>query len=395
VAIGYAGPSVIVSIVIAGIVGSFTAFSFAELGSAIPKEGGAYAYAYDMISPSVGFIVGCLWIFAQIVAGSAISLGFASYFVAMFPVFSVKIVAVAAATALTALNLVGVKQSTAVNNVLVIVKIVVLCLLIGFGVFFFKPQNLAQFTPNGLFGILQGAAFIFFAYLGFGRIATLGEEVKNPERILPLSILTALAISITIYTLTGFAATGLQDYRILALSGSPLAEAAKATGNQALVSAVSIGALIATTSVLLTNLIGLSRVAFAMARNNQLPKSIAKISSRFGTPYVSILAMGTLLAVLVLVLDLKQAAAITSLSILCVHLAVNVSAINLRRKRTSSAGFKVPLYPLVPSLGLVSCLILMFSLPYESWIASAAVVLGSIVLCFLLTRKTETSARLS
>jgi APA family basic amino acid/polyamine antiporter len=389
VAIGYAGPSVIISIFIAGIVGSFTAFSFAELGSAIPKEGGAYAYAYDVISPSVGFIVGCLWIFAQIVAGSAISLGFASYFVAMFPIFSVKIVAVAAAAALTALNLIGIKQSTAVNNVLVIVKIVVLCLFIGFGVLFFKPQNLAQFSPNGLFGILQGAGFIFFAYLGFGRIATLGEEVKNPERILPLSILIALAISITVYALTGFAATGLQDYRILAQSGSPLAEAAKATGNLTLVSAVSVGALIATTSVLLTNLIGLSRVAFAMARNSQLPRSIAKVSSRFRTPYISILTMGALLTVLAFVLDLKQAAAITSFSILCVHLAVNVSAINLRRKRTAATGFRIPLYPLVPSLGLLSCLILMFSLPQESWAVAAAVVIASATLYLLLTRKSE------
>jgi APA family basic amino acid/polyamine antiporter len=387
VAIGYAGPAVIISIVIAGIVGSFTAFSFAELGSAIPKEGGAYAYTNDLISPSVGFIVGCLWIFAQIVAGSTISLGFASYFVAIFPVFSVRIVAIIAASALTALNLIGIKQSTAVNNVLVMVKIAILCLFIGFGVLYFQPQNLSQFSPNGLYGILQGAGFIFFAYLGFGRIATLGEEVKNPEKILPLSILIALIVSVVIYILTGFTATGLQSYQILAQSGSPLAEAAKATGNFTLVAAVSLGALIATTSVLLTNLIGLSRVAFAMARNNQLPKSIAKVSSKFGTPYVSILAMGALLTVLAFILDLKQAAAITSFSILCVHLTVNISAINLRRKKADAIKFRVPFYPLVPSLGLVSCIILMFSLPQESWAVAAVVVIVSAALYLLLKRK--------
>jgi APA family basic amino acid/polyamine antiporter len=387
IAIGYAGPAVIISVIIAGIVGSFTAFSFAELGSAIPKEGGAYAYAYDMISPSVGFIVGCLWVFAQIVAGAAISLGFASYFVAIFPMFSVKIVAVLAASALTALNLIGIKQTTTVNNVLVIIKVTVLSLFIGFGILYFHTQNFTQFSPNGLFGILQGAGFIFFAYLGFGRIATLGEEVKNPERTLPLSILIALTISVAIYVLTGFAATGLQDYRTLAQSGSPLAEAAKTTGNFTLVAAISLGALIATTSVLLTNLIGLSRVAFAMARNKQLPKSIAKVSSRFRTPYVSILAMGVLLTVLAFALDLKQAAAITSFSILCIHLTVNISAINLRRKMTNPIKFRVPLYPLVPSLGLVSCLILMVSLPQESWAVAAAVVIASTALYLLLTRK--------
>ena len=387
IAIGYAGPSIIISIIIAGIVASFTAFSFAELGSAIPKEGGAYQFAFELISPFAGFLVGCLWLFAQIVAGAAISLGFASYFVAVFPAFSVKIVAVLAALVLTGLNLVGIKQSTTINNILVIVKIAVLCSFIGFGLFQMHPQNLSQFSPIGLFGVLQGAGFIFFAYLGFGRIATLGEEVKNPERNVPLAILIALIVSLVLYVLTAFTAMGLQDYRILAQSGSPLAEAAKATGNFTLVAAVSLGALIATVSVLLTSLIGLSRVAFAMARNGQLPTSIARVSSRFGTPYVSVLMMGALLTVLAFALDLKQAAAITSFALLATHLIVNLSAIRLRKKMPSSAKkFRVPFFPLIPSLGLISCVILMFSLPQESWVAAAAVVALSAVL-YLLRRK--------
>ena len=387
IAIGYAGPAIIISIIIAGIVASFTAFSFAELGSAIPKEGGAYQFAFELISPFAGFVVGCLWLFAQIVAGAAISLGFASYFVAIFPVFSIKTVAVVAALILTGLNLIGIKQSTTVNNILVIIKIAILCSFIGFGIFQIHPQNLSQFSPNGSFGILQGAGFIFFAYLGFGRIAALGEEVKNPERNMPLSILIALTASIVIYVLTAFTATGLQDYQILAQSGSPLTEAAKATGNFTLVAAVSLGALIATVSVLLTNLIGLSRVAFAMARNGQLPKSIARVSSRFGTPYISVLAMGALLTALVFALDLKQAAAITSFALLSTHVIVNLSAIRLRRKMPSSATkFRVPFYPIIPSLGLLSCIVLMFSLPQESWIVAAAVVAVSAVL-YLLRRK--------
>jgi APA family basic amino acid/polyamine antiporter len=386
VATGYAGPAVIISIIIAGIVGSFTAFSFAELGSAIPKQGGAYAFAFELISPFAGFLVGSLWLFAQIVAGAAISLGFASYFVAIFPTFPLKTVAVVAALTLTGLNLVGIKQSTAVNNVLVIIKIAILCLFIGFGIFQIHPQNFSQFSPNGLFGILQGAGLIFFAYLGFGRIATLGEEVRNPQRTLPLSILIALAVSVTIYVLTGLTATGLQNYQILAQSGSPIAEAAKVMGNFTIVAAVSLGALIATTSVLLTSLIGSSRVAFAMARNGQLPKSIAKVSSRFGTPYISILVMGIVLTALVATLDLKQTVAITSFAILSVHLTVNFSAIRLRKKMPSSTGFRVPLYPLVPSLGLLTCTILMLSLPQESWIVAGVVVTISAVL-YMLTRK--------
>jgi APA family basic amino acid/polyamine antiporter len=387
VGIGYAGPAIIVSIIIAGVVATFTAFSFAELGSAIPKEGGAYEFAFELISPFVGFLVGSLWLFAQIVAGAAISLGFASYFVAIFPIFPPKTVAVLAALTLTGLNVVGIKQSTAVNNILVIIKITILCLFIGFGIFYIHPSTtLSEFSPNGLFGILQGAGFIFFAYLGFGRIAALGEEVKNPERNLPLSVLIALVASVLIYVLTGFTATGLQDYRILAQSGSPIAEAAKAMGNSTIVTAVSLGALFATVSVLLTILIGLSRVAFAMARNDQLPKSIAKVSSRFGTPYISIFVMGALLTALVYVLDLKQTVAITSFIILMVHLAVNFSAIKLGKKMQGSIGFRAPLYPLFPSLGFLSCIILMLSLPQECWIVAGAVVAISAVF-YMLRRK--------
>jgi APA family basic amino acid/polyamine antiporter len=386
IAIGYAGPSIVISIIIAGLVASFTAFSFAELGSAIPKEGGAYAFAFELISPSVGFVVGCVWLFAQIVAGATISLGFAGYFVAIFPIFPIKTVAVVAALILTGLNLIGIKQSTTVNTILVMIKIAILFLFIGFGIPHIHPQNFSNFCPNGIFGILQGAGFIFFAYLGFGRISALGEEVKNPEKNLPMAVLIALIVSLVIYALTGLTAAGLQDYQILAQSGSPIAEAAKATGNFAVVAAVSFGALIATVSVLLTNLLGLSRVSFAMARSGQLPKAIATVSTRFGTPYISILVMGGLLTVLSYALDLKGAAAITSFSLLCVHLTVNLSAIRLRKKMPNSTAFRVPFYPVIPSLGLLSCLLLMFSLPQESWVVTIAVVIVSSVFYLLKTK---------
>jgi len=215
--------------------------------------------------------------------------------------------------------------------------------------------------------------------------------VKNPERNLPLSILIALVVSIIVYILTALTATGLLDYRILAQSGSPIAEAAGATGNYTLVAAVSLGALIATASVLLTNLIGLSRVAFAMSRNSQLPKAIGKVSSRRGTPYLSVLAMGVLLTILAFVLDLKQTAAITSFAILSTHLVVNLSAMRLRKRMPDSSKFKAPLYPMIPALGFLSCLILMFSLPPESWIVVGIVVAISGVI-YLIVRKRSNNA---
>jgi APA family basic amino acid/polyamine antiporter len=375
-AVGYAGPAVVISMVIAGTVALFTAISFAELSSAIPKEGGTYTFAYEMIHPSVAFISGCTWLFAQTVAGAAVCLGLASYFVQLFPFFPTNAVAVSAAVALTALNLVGIKHSARVNNVLVIVKILVLCFFIIIGLFQINTGNYSNFAPHGPFGILQGAGFIFFAYLGFGRIAALGEEVENPKRTLPLAIFIALAASIILYVVTGLVATGLVNYSTLAGSGSPIADAARATGNFTVVATVSIGALVALVSVLLTNLLGLSRVSFAMARNGQFPRAFAKIHSTLGTPYVTILITGALMSILAFFSNLPQTAAITSFSMLTTHIILHSSAIRLRKKIRDLKTFKAPLFPLIPFLGLASCVILMFSLPIESWIVSTTVIVA-------------------
>jgi APA family basic amino acid/polyamine antiporter len=177
--------------------------------------------------------------------------------------------------------------------------------------------------------------------------------------------------------LTAFTAIGLQDYWLLAQSGSPIVDAAGKTGHPSLVGVVSFGALVATVSVLLTNLIGLSRVSFAMSRNGQLPKSVARVSSRFGTPYVSVALMGGLMVALIGFLDLKQTAAITSFSILLTHVFLNYCAFKVRRDRTNGQNFKSPLYPILPLAGMANCLILMFSLPVESWIAAAVVLVIS------------------
>ena len=361
-AVGYAGPAVVISMIIAGIVALFAAISFAELSSAIPKEGGTYIFAYETLHPFVAFVSGCMWLFAQTVAGSTVCLALAGYFVVLFPYFPLKAVAVIAALALTALNLVGLKHSARVNNVLVVVKILVLCFFVVIGAFQINTQNYSNFSPNGASGILQGAGFLFFAYLGFGRIAALGEEVENPKRTLPLSIFLALGASIIVYVLTGIVATGLVSYNVLANSHAPIADAAKATGSFAVVATVSLGALVATVSVLLTNLLGLSRVSFAMARNGQFPKALAKMHSKLGTPYLSILVTGALMSILALVSDLVQTAAITSFSMLITHIILHSSAMRLRKKMPNLKTFKAPLFPLIPLLGLASCLLLMYAL---------------------------------
>jgi APA family basic amino acid/polyamine antiporter len=389
-AVGYAGPAVIISMIIAATVALFTALSFAELSSAIPKEGGTYEFAYEMIHPYVGFISGCLWLSAQTVSGTAISLGLASYLVVLFPVLGGELneIAVIAALVLTVLNLIGLKYSATVNNILVLIKIAILSIFVVVGVFQIHPQNYSPFMPYGPFGILQGAGVIFFAYLGFGRVAALGEEVKDPKRTLPLSILFALAASAILYVITGLVATGLN--KNLGNSGSPIALAASATGNLLLIKTVSLGAVVALVSVLLTNLLGLSRVSFAVARNRQFPKSLSRIHSKFGTPYVSILITGGLMATLASFLSLLQSAAITSFSMLCTHIILHTSAIRLRKKVPNLTTFKAPFFPLIPCLGLASCVILMFSLPELAWFVAAGIIIVSSVY-YVLWRKHQNS----
>lgn len=388
VAIGYAGPAVILSMVIAGIVATFTALSFAELSSAMPKEGGIYAFSYELISPSAAFVVGSLWLFGQIFAGAAVSLGFAHYFLVLVPSFPLKIVAIFAALAFTLLNLIGIKGSAEFNNLLVLLKIAILGVFIFAGIPHMDGNNFIPFSPNGLFGIIQGAGVIFFAYLGLGRVAALGEEVKNPEKTLPLSIFLALAISVLIYLLTGIVAIGLEGYDVLSGSGSPIAQAAAVTGSQLFVVLVSLGALMATSSVLLTNLIGLSRFSFAMARNRQLPQPLVKLHPAFGTPYISILVTGALTVLLVFFLDLRLTAVITSFAILVTYFVLNYAAIMLRKKNPDLKTFRSPMHPAVPVLGMLSCLLLMVSLPPESWLAAAVVVAASICYYRLVLKKT-------
>jgi len=189
-----------------------------------------------------------------------------------------------------------------------------------------------------------------------------------------------------LYTLTSFTAVGLVNYRDLASSGSPLSDAAAATGNPLASLVVTLGAITATTSVLLTTIIGLSRVSFAMSRNLQLPSFFGKVHTRFRTPYISIIIVGVAMTLLASFADLRQVVAVSSFASICYYATTNVSALLLRRRTRPCIGaFKVPLYPVFPLLGLASCIILIFFLAYNSiLIGLAATIVGGV---YYLTRR--------
>ena len=351
----------IISVLIAGIIALFSALSVAELSVYIPEEGGTYAYAQKLISPFAGFIAGSIWIFSNIFVGAAVSLGFAHYFVTLFPDIPVKSIAVIICLIFIVINYIGLKESTLLNNLLVSLKVLILLFFIAFGLGFFNGNNMIPFAPAGISGILSGLALIFFAYTGFARVTIMAEEVKDPEKTIPRSIFLALAISTVLYILVSVIAVGLVGTSGLSQSGSPLAAAIGITGSTAAVLLISSGAMIATASVLLTTIMGISRIMFAMSRTGDLPAFLKRIHPRFSTPHYAILISGACMIVAILLADLTLVVAVSTFAMLIFYLIANIAA------------FRIPLKyrqytPIVPVIGAVSCLGLIGFLTINSWI---------------------------
>ena len=365
VAAGLAGPAVILSIIIAGVVSSFTAYSFVRLSSKIAEEGGPYVYAKIVISPFVGFITGWLWLFANMVAGATVSLGLASYVAALLPILPIVPIAISSILILVILNIVGIKQSSIFNAVLVTLKLSALALFIVIGFSHLNFSLYEPFSPNGIKGVLSSAALIFFAYTGFGRPATAAEEIKDPKHTVPRSIVLALVLSSVVYILVGIVSTGLIPYQKVANSGSPITDAIEyGIKIYWLKIFVSFAAIVATISVLLTTIIGVSRVSFAMARDNLLPKIFSKMHKKFSTPYLAILVTGIIMAILPLFGNIKQTANVTNFGSLLVYAIVNLTAIILILKDPQK--FRRYLM-IIPVLGLISCSALLYFLSQISW----------------------------
>jgi basic amino acid/polyamine antiporter, APA family len=358
---GMAGPAMIISVLVAGVIALFSALSVAELSAYLPEEGGTYAYARELISPFAGFIAGWIWIFSNIFVGAAVSLGFAHYFATLFPALPVKGIAVIICLIFILINYIGLKESTILNNILVTFKVVILLFFIAFGLGFFSTTNLIPFAPSGISGILSGAALIFFAYTGFARVTLMAEEVKNPRITIPRSIYLALAISTGLYIVVSIIAVGLVGTSALSQSGSPLADAIRITGSYPAVLLISLGAMIATASVLLTTIMGISRIVFAMSRKADLPAFLTHIHPRFNTPHYAIWISGAFMIAAILLADLTLVVAVGTFAMLVFYLIADIAA------------FRIPSdyqqYPrIVPVIGVVSCITLIGFLTINSWI---------------------------
>jgi APA family basic amino acid/polyamine antiporter len=348
---GLAGPALVVSIVIAAAVALLTSQSFVRLTEWHAAEGGTYEYARRLLAPSVGFLAGWIWMISNLFGGAAVALSFAGYVAQLLPRVSVKLAASLLCAAFTVLNYIGIRRSVRLNTILVSVTILVLLFFSLVGAIHFNPAHLRPFLVSWT-GIVVGANYIFFAFTGFARVAVVAEEIRNPRRVIPRAVGLALAISGALYVMVGLAALGLVPARVLADSSSPLAHAIGSVGNPAFASIVSIGALFATAGVLLTAILGVSRMAFAMARDGDLPAAFSRLHPRYGTPHLAIVFVGFLTTVLVLTGGLARVVAVSTFASLFYYALTNAAALRLKQGST-----------LIPGLGLAACVLMLVVVP--------------------------------
>lgn len=400
-----AGPALVLSFILLGAVCGLAALCYAELAAMIPQSGSAYAYSYATLGELVAWIIGWDLILEYAVGNIAVAIAWSGYFsslltgvgihlpeylthgyrtallssdpsvhallqtaprVAGIPVL-LNVPAFLIVMVITWLLYVGVQESVRVNNIMVVVKLLVLSVFVAVGVGHIDTANFVPFAPNGWRGIHQGAAIVFFAYIGFDAISTAAEETKNPQRNMPIGILGGLAICTLIYVVVGLVATGLVPYQQLR-AADPLAEALQLAGLEAAGWFVSLGAVVSLTAVLLVFQYGQPRIFFSMARDGLLPAWASKIHPQYRTPHITTLVTGVAVAVGSLVLDENEIYDLTNIGTLSAFAIVCVGVLVLRRTDPARPRpFRVPALPVVAVVGAVACLYVMLGLPAHAW----------------------------
>jgi len=395
-----AGPALVISFIITAIACGFSALAYSEFASMIPIAGSAYTYSYATMGELVAWIIGWDLILEYAVGNVAVAVSWAGYFKEFLrgfgldipiylvvdyrtavregiiesapQIFGIPIVfnlpAVAIVAFLTVILVIGIKESTIFNNLMVAIKIGILLLFIAVGAFYVKPENWTPFAPNGWKGIMTGAALVFFAYIGFDAITTAAEETKNPKRDLPIGIIGSLVITTLLYIAVTLVLTGIVPFSMLA-TAEPLATALNAIKLNWVAGVVSFGAIVATTAVLLVFQLGQPRIFFSMARDGLLPKYFASVHPKFKTPHVTTIWTGVFVGFFAAFVDINEAVELTNIGTLFAFVLVNIGIIILRYKEPERPRpFKTPLVPLIPILGILSNLYLMISLPWVTWV---------------------------
>jgi APA family basic amino acid/polyamine antiporter len=401
-----AGPALVLSFILLGACCALAGLCYAELSSMIPQAGSAYAYSYATLGEIVAWIIGWDLILEYAVGNVAVAISWGDYFKSLtagwldLPVWLttgyrtallsqdpkvhgllqsaphvggvpilVNVPAFAIVMLITGLLLLGVRESARANNIMVAVKLIVLALFIVMGLQHINSANYHPFAPNGWTGIHQGAAIVFFAYIGFDAISTAAEETKNPQRNLPIGILGGLAICTVIYVIIGAVLTGMVPSSDLGKSADPLAYALNATGLESIARVVALGAVFSMAAVLLVFQYGQPRIFFAMARDGLLPRWASKVSGRYHTPYVTTLITGVVVALASLIGDANETYDLTNIGTLFAFALVCIGVIVLRYTDPERPRpFRVPFVHAVGIVGALLCVYIMRGLPSVAWV---------------------------
>ncbi|WP_019721677.1 amino acid permease [Heyndrickxia coagulans] len=381
-----AGPAIILSFIFSGIACALTALCYAEFASMIPASGSAYTYSYATFGELFAWVLGWDLILEYGLACSVVASGWSAYFQDLVRGFGIHLpqalsgaynpakgsyidlMAVVVVFFLSAVLLTGVKESSKINNVMVCIKIGVILLFLAVGIFYVKPENWTPFMPYGFSGIIKGAATAFLAYIGFDAVSSAAEEVRNPQRDMPIGIISSLAICIVLYVAVSAVLTGMIPYAKLNV-GDPVAFALRVVHQNWVAGFVSLGAILGITTVLFVMMYGQTRLFFAISRDGLLPKSISKLTEKTKTPTRSIILTWLMATVFSAVVPLNQLAELTNIGTLFAFIVVSISVIVLRKTRPDiPRSFKTPFVPVIPVLAVAACGYLMVHLSKVTWI---------------------------
>jgi APA family basic amino acid/polyamine antiporter len=379
----------------------FCAFCYAEFASMIPISGSAYTYAYATLGELVAWIIGWDLIIEYAVGNVAVAVSWSGYLKELLRGFglevpawlttdyrtahqSIKILASAPhlwgipliinlpailiVALITFVLVLGIKESSVFNTVIVVIKLVVVVGFMIVGIFYIKPSNWTPFAPHGWSGIATGAALIFFAYIGFDAVSTAAEEARNPQRDMPIGMITSLVICTVLYILITAVLTGILPYQQLG-TAEPLATAMNYLHLDWAAGLVSFGAVISMTAVLLVFQLGQPRIFFSISRDGLLPRVFAAVHPRFRTPHVTTILTGVFVGAFAGFMDINEAVELTNIGTLFAFILVGIGVIVLRHTEPERPRpFRCPWVPWVPLLGVISCFYLMLQLPWLTWV---------------------------
>jgi basic amino acid/polyamine antiporter, APA family len=401
----HAGPALIISFIMSGLACVFAALCYAEFASTVPVSGSAYTYSYATFGELVAWMLGWDLILEYGINSSAVASGWSGYFQGLMSGFGlhlptaltsaynpdkgtfIDVPAVIIVFLITLLLTQGVKNSARFNNLMVVIKLAVVLLFIAVGIGYVKPANWHPFMPFGFSGVATGAATVFFAYIGFDAVSTAAEEVRNPQKTMPIGIISSLIVCTILYIVVSLILTGMVPYNHLDVK-NPVAFALSFVHQNWAAGIISVGAIAGITTVLMVMMYGQTRLFYSMSRDGLLPKAFSKVNQKTKVPVVNSWMTCMFVAFFAGIVPLGKLAEIVNIGTLFAFMIVSMGVLYLRKTNPNlKRGFRVPFVPLVPILAFVFCGYLVLQLPGITWISFAVWLLIGLVIYFLYSRK--------